>query len=384
MSEHFPVKGRRARQIAASAAMLGVGLGLAGCSTSGNNSGPVRHSAVVQNRGPAINPCLTRPAPQAKGPAEPGNPPNDVASPNWQAQDNKWEAQERAWGQVDSPSPMTLKMGSTDTIAGDPISLPDSQQNIVNAATVKVEDSQGSGTGFIVRGKNGQKVIVTAAHVIAGAQGPIKIVNYEGGTADIAGGCYIYQDGTKAIPLRPSSNDTEPINMDDMAILTTSTPIQGPALAVSSIAPPRGTWINFTNDQETLIGQEPIDGQATNPTSYEGLVLTNPANSLGFVALTGVQSFLGKSLITSYSLMPGASGGEATVGTTVVGMSITSEENNSDMQNGVVDYIDASTLSGEYNVNLSPAVARNPGILPNDANLVPGSSINYALAHGNY
>jgi hypothetical protein len=296
----------------------------------------------------------------------------------------RWNVKKKQSMQVTSPAKLVLKALDKNTLVGDPFGPPDYTQNAVSAATVKVINGQSYGSGFEARGRNGNKVIVTAAHVIEDATGPIHVVDDQGKSTEVTSGCYVYQYHGKRMPLKPNASDTEPTGIDDIAILNTKQQLDGKPLSVSSKPPARGKWVSFTNNQQTLIDGSVSDGDPTSPTEFSGMVLTNPANYMGFMALTGIQPWLGKDLTSTYSLMPGGSGGEVTVGKTVVGITVTSAQEHADLANGIIDYITPDALSQDYNVSMDPRVAHIQGMLPNDAGLVAGSQINFALAGGDY
>ncbi|MFZ2125606.1 MAG: serine protease [Candidatus Saccharimonadales bacterium] len=71
---------------------------------------------------------------------------------------------------------------------------------IAKGSTVKVDTSDGSGTGFVIEDKRHNKVVATAAHVVLGDKNDIRVITADNKKLKVDAGCIIHED---------SKNDTE-------------------------------------------------------------------------------------------------------------------------------------------------------------------------------
>jgi len=359
--------------IAAVAALTGA---LAGCSTSGP-SAPVKGT-------PHIGRCFDKPMPDPVAPSYPQYPTATNPAKHL-AQYKKYEAARKAFEAYSANSTINLKAGANNTIQGDPMDMPANNQNTVNSATVQVETSDGTGTGTIVEGKDKKDVVVTAAHVLEDAQGPIDITDINGNETHVTSGCYVYQTSDKLLPLGAGGGQ-EIATGGDIAVLNMAASVGGAALQFASTVPARGSWEFLTNDQSIFIDGSFTNGDPTSPANFAGILLDAPANPLGYEILTGIQPWQGQiGGFTTESLTPGGSGGVVTdANANVIGMTVSSDQSQSDEENNTADYDGADVLSDLYNVDVASSLNNNPNFVPNPATMEPASMITYVLRYGDY
>ncbi|HYH74428.1 MAG TPA: serine protease [Candidatus Saccharimonadales bacterium] len=114
---------------------------------------------------------------------------------------------------------------------------------------VRVDNADGQdsmGSGALVKNAAGEKVVVTAAHVVEGASTKeLTVTDSFGNKATIASGCFMYENYGKFED--PSTAMTSMPAAIDLAILKLPDPeaIGGEPLPLAQEAPVRGSW-NFT------------------------------------------------------------------------------------------------------------------------------------------
>jgi hypothetical protein len=392
MSEHtLPQHSRFERAVASVAVLSLAALAVAGCGGPAKGFGGNNKQAIertLTHGTPSIEPCFDKPVPTETTPTLP-NPPTNINLPNYNAQETKWEAQEYRWSRANDPSTIDLNPmpGIKGYIDGDPIS-PGSNNNestLVNA-DVEVSTNLGEGSGAVIKGPDGQDLIITAYHVVAGETGPITITDSNEDTTTVESGCYEYQyDGKPASVKGMLATDTQSEGTVDYAILVPKHHIGSATLKLATTIPTRDTWLQFINVQSLIAGGEANIGDPATPSEYDGLVIDDADGSEGLVALTGIEPGSdGKGEWDEDTLTPGGSGGMVVKGTTIEAISTNSEVNQDDFDNGTVDGLSWSDADSEYNLKTAKAIQENTGYLPNDAGLVPAAYILYGVEHGRY
>jgi hypothetical protein len=337
---------------------------------------------------PPLQPCFDKPVPQAKPPKAPGNPPSDISSPDFIAQENRWQAEENKYEAANFPPEMHLKpdQGLPDYIQGDPIFPSDSLEQRVESANVQISTNSGKGSGVVVDGPHHQRLIVTAAHVVMGAKGPITITDNSESKTTVASGCYVYQEGGKEQSVKQEeSSDTQELGTIDYAILVPKRHIGGTALKLASSLPHRGDWAEFVNSQMVGAGADAGAGDPGTPSAYYGLVVEEADSPTGLVALTGIDAGTNKpGNWENYTLTPGGSGGMVVEGSTVEAISDNSEVKQLDLENGTVDSDSWGDVNAEFNVSPGPVIRENRAMSPSVTGLTPAKYILYGLQNGHY
>ncbi len=223
---------------------------------------------------------------------------------------------------------------SVNILQGDPIALSNPVENKIDNSIVKIETETGTGSGFEMRDAAGNKVIVTAQHVIGGAAlGQVTISDNSSHVSHPTGGCYIFESKDSKHP----ALDTKKVQDLDIAILNVPKSIGNSSLKLAKNQPKRGNWVSYDNFQ--------AGSEVGYPSRYNGLVVESEQSLYGLTALTGIEPFLPKP--TDSTALAGCSGGVVTNQSgEVVGMSYAASMD--EEQHPLYD--SASNLKADFNV----------------------------------
>jgi hypothetical protein len=165
----------------------------------------------------------------------------------------------------------------------------------VEGAIVKITGEGGEGSGFITTDERGNRVIVTAAHVV-GERDPDSIV-----LTDISGNQTTASNGRYIIESRGQLQDAlgNGLPQIDVAVLRPRQPIGATSLKIGNLAA-RGTWLDMVNYQSGAAFDSPY--------RYKAVALRSRPGISNYV-LTGMEPERASESPKNYVIQPGASGG---------------------------------------------------------------------------
>lgn len=221
-------------------------------------------------------------------------------------------------------------------------------------AVVKITRIDGrSGSGFITTGRDGERVIVTAAHVVPGGLlDGITIIDSAHNSTTATSGCYIAAGSEHR-------GDLPPNNKVDIAIIRPRQKI-GRSVLTFAPDPQRGERVTFYNFQQNR--------SPDNPAKYCGLALGLQTSWMDGTVLTGIDGI--------GSLIEANASGGAIVNEKgdVVSMSVSAIG---------IDERSLGPITGAY-LPLKPGDSSYTVASLRVAGTVKSSTLAYALDHGHY
>lgn len=233
----------------------------------------------------------------------------------------------------------------------------------LEGASFSVYDSELLGSGFVVKAPDGDKVGVTAAHLLQDvALRDIMLVDAQGEQSRVLDGCYMYEDNGRF--------ESKGIQPTDVAVLRLSKPIGSSALTFAATPPKRSDWVGLVNHQNK-------EHYKYTPVSFQGVVTSWQPGKHGNVVLTGLQPHLSiGSEREMHALQPGGSGG-------IVGNLQTGEVYG--MTVGGADSVRTTEeLDRLFGVRLSGPINSETGIVPVEGYCVGSQAIKEALGSPRY
>lgn len=177
------------------------------------------------------------------------------------------------------------------------------------------------GSATVMKGKQGEQLLLTNAHVAGETIADITVEDSKGNTTGIIDGCLIYEGGGEKMQLKaePGSNNAD----YDLAILRPASPLDATSLQLAPKTPARGTWVHMVNSQ----GQHSPD----DPASYQAVVATRLPSRSRNTVVTGIAPNGSKDKF-DYTGGAGASGGIiGTVQAEIAGIGMASDGGNTEL-----------------------------------------------------
>lgn len=172
------------------------------------------------------------------------------------------------------------------------------QNEKIKKAVVMIDGENMQGSGFLTDNSKGERIAITAGHVLANERlKDIKVYDDTGASTRPVDACIVYDNDGQ---FYDRTNMTAP--EADVAVLTLPKQFGKSVLTMSGVAPYRGQWVTFKNYQ---IGSK-LGAQAF----YTGMV-SDMSSSFDLEVTSGldVSRYNGPESVKNYICMPGGSGG---------------------------------------------------------------------------
>jgi hypothetical protein len=330
---------------------------------------------------PQVPRCDGGPMPEHVNPEpEPKEPPQPT--PDTYSNPQKWrkyQKAERAYYKADDNylfeggyPRLEVPVNNAGFIDNDPEYSPGSGliDDKISKGVVQISNGDYHGSGFVTLDKNGDQVIVTAAHVLGTTLlSSLDITaNNEDSTHPVSG-CYVYDSKGNHLKLTNSDGKKGGPPDYDLAVLRPEEDLPVQPLTFSPTQAKRSKWVRFVNYQ----GAYPTIGF---PSEYTGLVVAPDKSETGLTALTGLVELtppITNGEFEDSHLTGGASGGPVTDRQgRVIGISTAGDKD------GI--YMGPSEIKFFYNVVFPGAnYGDGGGFVPVEASMTPSYLIEKAI-----